>query len=416
MPGKNQNEDEIFNDGEDDLSATLRDAYDKAASKEESDEEGGFERPLGDDDIEKRDVVEEEEGVRRIEAARDSASRKAKSDESEIKKGADEKEGQEDKAQAASQEDKARQAEAPKEADDKGVTAASDDEFSKAVEALSPAVRKRIEEQQSAYAEIMAPLKGKDAELERLGVTPRGAMEFFVNINDYANRDPGGYIAWVLGHTASDPDKMEAVLKKAAEAHGYTIAKGKAEADDDDPFASDSEKALAKEVRELKAQLAGQSRQAPHFGPDSPAEQQRRTVMSVIAEEDGAGNPLRPHFDTLQPMITNLIKQKVAESGRPMTREDLIEAYETAELAHPKTREAAKARLLGGASTSAAQGDAAVREQVKTTAAASAKAKAASTKIIDGPGQSAGRQPADADADLPLDQFIAKQLEAHGFK
>jgi len=416
MAGENDQTDEIFGGTEDDdISATLRanlEEQRKDGDDKDDQEEGGFEQPLKEDDIEKRDTVEEEEGVKRIEKSRDAKIGAGKDDkpqkdgEAPDAKKAETKD--KDAAPDAKAEDDKSGDDSTKEGNDKDAEPAGDEDYAKAMETLAPSVRKRIEASQTQLDAIMAPLKGREAELQALGTTPQGALEWFVNVNDYAQRDPAGYLTWVVGQsTGGDQAKMEEVLKNTASKLGFKVEKAEAEStDDDDPFMTDREKALLEENRQLKASQQPQNA-APAVGPDSPQEQTRRIVMDVAGEVGADGQPARPHFEKLQPMMVEIVKQAAA-AGTPMSKESLAKAYEQAELAHPETREAALERLM--AAKTAAQAADNVRQQTQQKAAETAKAKSASTKIIEGPGQGATPQPAKEDADLPLEDFLRKQM------
>lgn len=402
-------------DDEDDLTATLRSTLSElSASSGETDEEddGGFNAPLDDGTIEARETVTEEDGVKRVQEARDKATSAA------AKKGEEDDPldlGEKKKAPAASP----NADEKPKEATEQNDAAkqeepakalASDDDYNSAIGGLSEGVRNRIQSEREEYLSVMAPFKGREEQLKTLGVEPKGAVEWFVNVNDYAQRDPAGYAAWAINQTSGgDATKVEAFLKGAAEKLGYTISKAEAASDDDDddPFMSDRERELLEENRRLKG---AQQAQAPDYGPDSQAEVARRSVMDVIAEQGPDGNPLRPHFETLQPLIVQIVKDQVQRTGKPMDAASLAKAYEQAELAHPETREAATERLIESRKF-AAQGNVNVTEQNDKRAAATARAKAASSKIIDGPGQGASRQPAKEDANMGLEDFLRSQLK-----
>lgn len=374
-----EDEDTGLPDGEDDLTATLREQIGKISAEDGDDDDGGFDAPLDDDAIEQRKVVNEEDGVKRIQEARDKKSAPEKTPKAK-----------------ASDKDQAKDAQ----------PAVTDDEYTAAIGGLPAAVQERIKAQKADYDAVMAPFKGRERQFEAMGIQPKDAVEWFVNVNDYAQRDPAGYMAWVVGQASGgDSAKTEEVLQAAAAKLGYRVERDTgSDEDDEDEFMSDRERELLEENRRLKAAQQPQ----PQFGPDSPAEQSRRDVMAVISEVDAQGNPLRPHFETLQPMILEIVKRQVQETGRAMTQDDLRSAYEQAELAHPTTRDVALQRLID--QRSAAQAGFNVPQRGQQDAASLARAKNASTKIIDGPGQGAGPQPAAEDASLDLEAFLRKQF------
>jgi hypothetical protein len=395
-------------DSEDDLSATLREEMGKLSGGEgDEDDNGGFDAPLDESAIEPRSTVEEEEGVKRVQDARDKATTtagKAAADPKPedkadpLKDKTPDPKPQADPKADPKPEDKPEAKDAPKDA-----PSVSDEDYAAAIGGMPEGVRSRIEAERADYQAVMAPFKGREKELETLGIQPKDAVAYFVNVNDYAQRDPAGYVAWVVGQTSGgDTAKAEEFLKGAAAKLGYKVEKDTGTAEDDDPFMSDRERELIEENRRLKA--AGTTQ--PEYGPDTPQEQSRRAVMDVIAESGADGQPLRPHFEKLQPTILAIVKAEVAASGKPMDADSLRRAYEQAELAHPDTREAATQRLIAAQSAAQPAADVAKPNQ---NAASVAKAKAASTKIIGGPGQGAGPQPAE-DADLGLEAFLRKQM------
>lgn len=387
-------------DDEDDLTSALRAEFGKLDDGDDDDGAGGFEIPLDEAAQPKSDVVDEEEGTRRLREARDGEGKKGgEGDASKAGAGDAKPEGSKapDAAEGSKPDDEpAKPGSQP---------AVSDDELDRALGTLPEPVRNRLAAERAEYQALTAPFRGREAELEARGAKSiPDAINWFLKVDDYAKRDPGGYAAWVVQQVAgNDQARAEQMLQRAAGVLGFTVSRAQAEEDEDDPFMSEREKQLAAELREMKR---GQQQTQALIGPDSPEEQNRRAVMDVMAEVDGKGQPVRPHWAILQPQILALVTAEVQATGKPATRETLVRAYEAAELANPQTREAALARIA----TPAAQPARDVREEVKRNAAATAKAKAASTKLIDAPGPGAGRRPAEEDADLDLEAFLRKQL------
>lgn len=404
MAGENDEEYETgLPDGDDDLSSTLREQLAKMKDGEDDDHEG-FAAPLDEDDAPSKDRVSEEDGTRRLADHRDG-KRVADPDDEDGKAkdqptppggkpapAADTTEGKKPEDAPADPE-----AETGKPAD---VPAATDEEYNAAVSALPPAIQARLTQQQTAYGEMMKPFQGREALLQERGVTAAQATEWLVNVEDYARRDTPGYLAWAVNEfTGKDPAKTEEVLAAAAKKLGFTVSRDVPAESDDDLFMTDREKELLAENNRLKAA----QQPAEDFGPDSAAERQRRDVMTVISELGPDNQPVRPHFNLLMPAISGLIQQKVAATGQPATMDDVKEAYEAAELANPQTRDAARARIL------AAQTPPPVQQPSGQAKAASAQRAENASKIIDGGGQGSSR-PAQADADLPLEDLIRMQL------
>lgn len=388
-------------DGEDDLTKTLREQFEKGGKSDagQDEDDAGLSAPLKEDDSAKVDPVSEDEGEKRLQKAKDAKP------ETEAKPKAEAEKSKDEKPESAP--DTKAETEGEKPAD-KTPAEISDEDYAKAIEGMPENVRSRVRATQDRLDNIVKPLTARQAELDQLGTTVDGAVGFFLNLHDYAGRDPGGYLAWVVGEVSGDnQEAREAILKKAAEYHGYTLAKAEANPggadDEDDPFMSDKERQQRDRIRELEAenaQFRNGGHRAPQIGPDSPGEVARRAVQNFISEIDDKGHPLHPHFDKLQPIMLNMFQQR----GGGVTMESIREIYEQAELVHPETRQAALDRMIAAKSAAPSEKD--VRQQAQKDAEATAKAKAASTKIIDGPGQGAGRQPATHDADVPLEQFL----------
>jgi hypothetical protein len=450
-----QVKDGVALDEEDDVSAALRAAMGETSDKSKDDEEediGGFNRPFEEDaDAPSKNHVSEEEGQKRVEDARDkeigsdAAVKPKTSEEGEDGKTPKSKDetGKTDDETDKTKDDTGEKASDKDAVNDKPGEALSDEDYTKAIADLPAGLKSRIEQDRADLDQVLAPLKGMEDEMKALGTTPKGAMEFFVNANNYANKDPGAYVAWALGQsTGGDPERITQELSKAAatygfelfssnaenigeglkklaEKHGYDLTK-KDDDDDDDPFMSDEQRRIKElEAENKRLKSGGEKDTDPAGGTNTPptpgnapfmqpsADEQRSMIMSVMTETDADQKLVRPHFEKLLPAITGIINQ-YARSGRAMTKETLQEAYEAAELASPEFRQSAIDRMT--AQKSAADSDADVRKEVKQNAEASAKAEAASSKIIDVPGQSAQHQPADSAADLSIEAFLRKQF------
>ncbi len=262
-------------------------------------------------------------------------------------------------------------------------------------------MKARYDAQMSQSAGITTLFNERKAELEGFGVTADQAVRNLVGINDYANRNPSEYMTWFAQRmTGGDAAKQEQLLKGVVEKLGYKIEKAQPEAQDDaedDPFMSDSERQLREELKQLRAQNAARQQPAPEIGPDSPQERLRQDVIGVINEAGPDGQPLRPHFQKLQPVISAIIQQKRAVNPTaPMGRAELVAAYEQAVMSDPELGKAEIERQVQ--ERIAAQTSANVQEQVQRSAAAAQKAGNAS-KLIDRPGQSATTRPATGNAD-----------------
>ena len=234
--------------------------------------------------------------------------------------------------------------------------------------------------------EFDALFKGREDELKLHGdITPSQAMARMLKLNDYAQRQPDKYIAWVAKQM--NPQEAHTILDSAAKLLGYKLTP---DAEVGDEFEDDETKKLREDNRMLRLNAQAD------FGPDAPGDVAQRTIEQQIAgfatERDAAGQVLRPHYEALKAQIAGMATLHRQTTGRPVTLADLDVFYKKAEadvrqsfgLAAP---EAAKA-------TSAAQQTPPVQQVVgKTEASDVEKAKLAS-KSIDGTGQGADRHPA----------------------
>ena len=191
-----ENDDDLFTDdatgmADDDLTATLRAELEKTGGGEDDDKDtGGFDAPLDDDDIKSRDVVEEEDGVKRVQAARDrkdtpepagAKGAKKPDDDAEKDKQSD---GEKDKSTDKSEDkpddktpdetkkdgegedaDKAK----GKDADD-DASPISDEDYAAAIGGLPDAVQKRIKQERADLDAVLAPFKGREEQLKSMEI------------------------------------------------------------------------------------------------------------------------------------------------------------------------------------------------------------------------------------------------------
>ncbi len=290
-------------------------------------------------------------------------------------------------------------AEQPAAAADPAIPSA--EEMTAALAAMPENVRTHVESQLTNYRNFMAPLLAQKDQLKAMGTTPEGAVEWFISVNDFATRKPDEYIEWVLDKTlAGNTEGQKKAVERLAAKIGMSLVPAAA-AEEDDPFISESEKEAKRELAALKAAQAGTP--AP-IGPDSPVEQNMRIIQSVRTELNPQYLPVRPHFDKVAPLMVPMIQQHVAE-GKPIDRKTVAEFYDAALLAHPETRAEAVAKI------SAAQAAQIVRDSNKDTAAATAKARKASTSIIDSSEPGLGSQtPRRQSGGETLEQALARNF------
>lgn len=239
--------------------------------------------------------------------------------------------------------------------------------------------------------EVMALFKGREAQLEQLGVSAKDVMARLLYYHEYANSKPVEYLAYATAQLA--PDKAQEVLIAAAEKLGLKLT-----AADDDPFEDEEVKRLRAENRALRGQRLD-------FGPDAEAAAaaeaaQRvdpaKVIADVASEKNPDGTPKRPLWNKFVANIATKAKAVRESTGRVVTAADLAQFYDEEERelraalgqpapapAHPAATPAAQpaAPVAGGGTKKAAP------------SASVDRAKAAS-KSIDGTGQGASRRPA----------------------
>lgn len=362
---------------EDDIDTELRKQIEKlTADDDEAEDDGGFDAPLETTDASA--TVSQDEGLDLAEQARLGRGKKA---DAETKPEPDP--------------DAKSEAHDPPATPAAGASSLESADTTALLDGLDEPRRIELTRRLDAASRITGLFKGHEAELQMHGATPETAVQRFLDLNRFAQERPDEYVAWVATQTGGkEPQK---VLEKAAERLGFKLVPN-AEDNDDDDFLTPEAKALKEENARLKAQLTGRQ---PQFGPDTPERVQARQAQQqlsgfVTARDPQTGQPLRPHFERLRPRIAELATAHVRDSQKPVTVDDLQRFYSQAEA---EVRE-----IAGVANTSAAQAAPSVADQIKTQAAAAAKAKAAS-KSIDGTGQGASRRPALPD-DAPLETVI----------
>jgi len=233
----------------------------------------------------------------------------------------------------------------------------------------------------TAADEVLGVFKGREAELQALGVTPVQAMTELVNINAYARRAPDQYIAWA----ATQFGDAAEVLGKAAEHLGLKVVP----IQEDDPFEDP-------EIKEMKAKLAQyEGQQRIPLGPDAPQHRAQTELEAFTAKA--------PHFQAVAEEVAARATRHVAKTGQPATIADIKRFYE-AEVMAMGLAQAEQPDLPAAQSTPAAQATQPVAQQAQKQSAAPTgdvqRAKAAS-KSLDGSGQGAGRRPAlDPDASI----------------
>lgn len=244
--------------------------------------------------------------------------------------------------------------------------------------------------------EVMSLFRGREAQLEKHGVTAHQAMARLIQLNEYAASNPVEYIAWATANLA--PEKAEEVLMQAAEKLGFKVTPA-----DDDPFEDEETKRLRRENRALKGYNLD-------FGPDAEAARQQaaqndpaRVIQDFATEAGPDGKPLRPLWEQLKANIATKAKAQFEATKKPVTRDDLTRFYTDAENEMRAALGVAPVASAQPAATPAAQPARPVAggEAKKAAPSASVERAKAASKTIDGTGQGASRRPApSADASL----------------
>lgn len=418
-----EDDDDIFDEGEqDDTAAFLSKKLAEIDTDDAADDAAGLDADL-DDEGDLRETVGAQDGAQ---MAADAQLKK------DIGKTEPNDEGDEEAGEKSAREaDEPKSPEKPKgkaradegdsagDGNDKGETQdgdAPDDMRAAAIDTLLDGVpddrRAEVSRRLSEAEGVLKPFQGEavKAQLDRHGTTPQQAVERLVYLNGFAQQHPDEYLAWVANEMGG-PDKASEVLGKAAERMGYKLEPVQGEGDDD--LFEDPEVArLKREVEQLRKAAKGEG---PEFGPDAPERVQARTAQqeldAFVNERDETGNLVRPHFETLAPMIQQRAVQHREQTGRAVTRDDLSRFYDEA------LTQVQGALAPGGPAgppqapeNPAAQGARPVAQDLKTKAAAAERARRASTPV-DGSGQGAGRRPASSGSDEDLHSLIGRLVK-----
>lgn len=247
---------------------------------------------------------------------------------------------------------------------------------------------------------LLAPFAAHQAELDRHGQTPEGAINRLIELNTFAQTKPDEYLAWVA--TQTNPQALEG----AAKLLGYKLTRDGDEGEDD-MFSDPEIKALREENAQLKAKISGSQ---PEFGPDTPERQQARTVQqqlqAFVGEVDEAGHLKRPFFGQLRPRISEMAASHRNSTGATVTMDDLQRFYDQAV---SEAQAAFGAPPVTPQDTSAAQQAIPLADEIKAKAAAAKKAQRASKTIGSG-SQGAPRQPGTRDLDEESTRALIERL------
>lgn len=356
-----------------------------AATSDEEDGSGGFDAPLTDAPA--NQTVSAEDGFDLAEKARFTERKSADTTGADFQKtidaGADKPAGEGTTAAAA---DPAKPTDAAPAAttEDPAKAQAAEDITAKPLAdlmgALDEPARAEITRRMQFGDEFGALFKGREEELRIHGnITPAQATARLLQINEYAQKNPEDYVAWVA--TQMKPDAAHTVIEGAAKKLGYKLVPDLEEGDE---FEDEAMRNLRAENHRLKMA------QVEIHGPDDPQIATQQAIVQTIAnfatERDAVGNLVRPHYEALKPQIAAMATEHRKTTGRPVTVAELDGFYHAAEENVRKS--------FGIQPTSAAQPAATVQSQETKTAASGVEKARTASKAIDGTGQGADRRPA----------------------
>lgn len=392
---------------DDDLTASIRKGLEELKQSQGDDEEFHMDKPLDDATDGAFDVVRAEEAQDMVAKAEIGKDEPKTGDREATKEGDGEGDGE--GAEESQPEESA-------DADGGDETGAEDRDaqpdlsaapIADLVKGMPKRNRGEVTRRLGEAEKLLAPFRGREDELQQHGTTPSEVIGRFLQINEVAMKSPDEYLGWYaqqvgnMGEEAAA--KMDAGLKKIAEARGFRIEKADP-ADDDDPFMSDSEREMRDEMRRLREENqrlkgGGQSPSgAPSALPGDDGRLQAQQILTEMATETNPDGTLkRPEFEQVSPLWAQSVHTFARNNGRPPTREEMSALYDQVAQAYRNT-------AGGGAGNSAADGGSAAVSRNQDAAKRAAKAQNAS-KLVDGAGQGASRQPA-LPEDAPLEDVI----------
>jgi hypothetical protein len=430
-PETPESDDEDFPQ-DDDLTASIRKGLEELQGQQGEDDEFLMDKPLDDGGDAAFDLVRADEAQDMVaEATLRKEKGEAEPDKGEKQEpeGDGEKDGEEDgeedgdKAEAAPEKktdsDDAEKDKAEKAEDDGADKADADkdaapDLAEASIADLIKGMPKRnqgeVTRRLAEAEKLFAPFKGREEEIKHHGTTPAEIMGRFLQINEMALKTPDEYLGWYAQQVGSLGDeavaKMDAGLKKIAEARGYKLEKADAKAtdDDDDPFMSDSERQMRDEMKALREEnerLKGGAGLGPASQPQPGGTDLRTQAEQILVDMETEQNPdgtlKRPEFKQLQPLWIAAVQTFAQKEQREPTREDLARLYDDVLRVQRET--------FGGAPAKSAA-DAGAGAVSKDTDAADRASKARNaSKLVDGSGQSATRQLAPPE-DAPLEDVV----------
>lgn len=181
---------------------------------------------------------------------------------------------------------------------------------SKALEAQFTRKNQDLSEQTKFAEEVHQLAAPYREQLQMQGMTEIDGIRQLVGLNDYYQRDPVGYIKYVA--QAANVDLASLTQQPA---------------DGTDDYADPQVAALTQKVQSLEAA----SQQQVYSQQQQVAQQANGMIQQFASETDANGQPLRPYFEQVKPLMGALLETKQASS--------LEDAYDKAINADPTIRQ-----------------------------------------------------------------------------
>lgn len=153
-------------------------------------------------------------------------------------------------------------------------------------------------------------------DLNMMGLNEDQAVRQLLTLNDYARKDPAGYIKWVAEQANVDLAGLAG--------NGQN---------QDDELTDPETRALKKEIATLRdqvQQLGGTVKEQQTSQQQQSAQAVQNTIQEFRQAQDESGNPKHPHFDKVEAHMAALLSQGAASN--------LQDAYDQAVWANPETR------------------------------------------------------------------------------
>lgn len=235
-----------------------------------------------------------------------------------------------------------------------------------------------IKQVKAFYDEIGPVISPRLAAWQQQGLTPKQAVSELFSISDFAGRDPAGFVKWFQQRMGLNQEDV-----------------------------AQSQLSVDPDVARLEQTIQGLQSKLQQFEGYTQQQQLQSTKSDIegfATEKDASGNPVRPHFDAVEPQIRRLVPIIKAENPGASARAILQKAYDEAVYLNPDVREQIIQSRLGQ-----------VQKDGEAAAAAERAKKAqAAGKLLSG-GTPTGTKPAGAADPNNLRATIVASMQQHGF-